>query len=94
MENPFVSLVTIHRGDVGWWWTDDKLHDMDYRIRLNDSIDKKVEEVTRKYRVGRDLKYCCQFEGVCVQGEDKASVEKAATEIATYLARFKGVRPL
>jgi hypothetical protein len=94
MENPFVTIATIHKGDISWWWTDERLHDPDYHIKVNESISKKAEEVARKYGVESDSQYRTQFEGVCIEGEEREAVEKAALEIACHLSRFQGVRPL
>jgi hypothetical protein len=90
----FVTIDTVHRGDVSWWWTDEKLFDTGYHIKVNDSMDKKTAELERKYDVQRDTRYCTQFEGVLFEGENRDSVEAAARELARHLARFTGIRPL
>jgi len=94
MENPFVTVTTVHIGEVAWFWTDEKLHDMEYHFQVQDAIDKKIEALKGIYAIEKDVDYRCQWEGVQIMGDELADVEKAALEIARHLAKFKGVRPL
>lgn len=94
MDSPFITVKTVHIGEVAWYWTDEKLHDTDYHIKVNDAIDKKVAELTKAYDVQRDTDYRCQWEGVQITGSELWEVEEAARHIARHLAQFKGVRPL
>lgn len=87
----FISTETIHSAEVAWWWTDDKLHDDDYKIKVNDAVNKKVCEACKKYDVRNDTRYCCQWEGIRIEGCDMGSVIHAAKEVATVLSRFKDV---
>lgn len=93
-QNPFVSIETIHHAEVAWWWTNEKLHDTDYNIRVADSMDKKVKELEAKYDIRNDTGYCCQWEGRMLYGSDLQQVTKAANELAVHLSKFKGVVPL
>lgn len=90
----FVELATTHMAEVTWWWTSDKLHDIDYHIRVSDSVNAKVRELERKYDVRDDTRYCCQWEGHLLEGSILENVEAAASELAAHLTRFKGIRPL
>lgn len=90
----FMDVRTIHEVDVVWWWVKDKLHDSDYHIQVNETMRKKAKELERKYNVTDDTRFCCQFEGYRLYGEDRIAVEAAGRELASCLARFKGVRPL
>ena len=92
--NSFLTVTTVHEADVTWWWLDNTLHDLDYHIRMNDSVDKKVRELTAKYDVEQNTSYCCQWEGVQLLGADKAVVEAAGQELARHVMRFKGIQPL
>jgi hypothetical protein len=90
----FVSVVTVHQAEVSWFWTNVKLHDMDYHIRVNESVAAKVKELESKYDVQDDTRYCCQWEGRRLEGENREQVEAAANELARYLAKFTGLAPL
>jgi hypothetical protein len=90
----FLTVSTVHHAEVTWWWVDDKVHDSDYTIMVDDSMRKKAKELEDKYDVTDDTRYCCQWEGIQLLGDDKAKVEAAGRELAQYLARFKGVVPL
>jgi hypothetical protein len=92
--NAFASVQTVHRGEVSWWWTEDRVHDLDYHIKVNDSVDKKISELEKKHNVRRDTRYCCQFEGALIEGENRETIEAATLSIARYIARFTGVIPL
>lgn len=94
MENRFVTVKTIHQGEITWWWTDEKLHDRDYHFKVQDAIDKKIVEVKKRYDIEQDTRYTCQFEGVQLTGGELCEVEEAARHIGQCLAKFKGVRPL
>lgn len=92
--NPFVSVETIHKAEVAWWWTDEKLHDRDYHIKVWDSVEAKIRELVVKYDVEDDTRYCCQWEGHLLMGENREEVVAAANELARHLARFKSAKPL
>jgi hypothetical protein len=92
--NAFASVQTVHRGEVTWWWTYGKLHDLDYHIKVNESVYKKIADLESKYNVRRDTRYCCQFEGALIEGENRESIEAATLSLARYIARFSGVMPL
>ena len=90
----FVHTVkTVHQAEIAWWWTDDKLHDLDYHIKVSDSVDAKVKELESKYDVSDDARYCCQWEGKLLYGENREQVEAAASELGRHLSRFKGLAP-
>lgn len=90
----FLASSTVHQADVTWWWAEDKVHDSDYTIMVNDSMRQKAKELEREFDVTDDTRYCCQWEGIQLLGEDKAKVDAAGLQLARHLARFKGVIPL
>ena len=90
----FLTVDAIYRAEVAWWWTDEKLHDVDYSHTVYDSLAEKVRELSDKYDVQEDTRYCCQWEGVQLMGENKSNVELAGRELAKHLARFTGVTSL
>ncbi len=94
MSNPFVTVTTVHQGEIAWWWTDEKLHDTEYHFQVHDAIEKKIKALKEIYSIEKDADYRCQWEGVQIVGSELADVENSALEIARYLAKFKGVRPL
>jgi hypothetical protein len=87
----FLEVRTIHEAEVTWWWKDSVLHDQDYRIKVNDSMNAKVKELEKKYDVLNDTRYCCQWEGVLLHGPDRDKVMAAGRELAQHLARYKHV---
>lgn len=93
-EGAFVTITTIYQAEVSWWWIDEKLHDVDYTIKVNDSMNAKVNEIIDKYDVYEDASYCCQWEGKMLVGDNLSNVEAAGNELAAHLKRFKGVIPL
>lgn len=90
----FFDITTIHQAEVQWWWTEESRHDSDYKFTVEDSISAKVKELMEKYDVSDDIRFCCQWEGRRLFGENRENVEAAANELARHLARFKGVKPL
>ena len=90
----FMTVSTTHEASITWWWVDKRVHDTDYSIMDNDSMRAKAKELERKYDVTDDTRFCCQWEGISLYGEDKAKVDAAGRELARHLARFKGVIPL
>jgi hypothetical protein len=90
----FFDIATIHQAEVQWWWTDEARHDSDYGLKVEDSVSAKVKELTEKYDVFDDTRFCCQWEGRRLCGESRENVEAAANELARHLARFKRVKPL
>lgn len=90
----FINVRTIHEAEIAWHWTDAKLHDVDYHIKVRDSINDKVKEIEAKFGVSDDTRYCCQWEGVQIYGSDLKKVEQAAQEVARHLSRFKDAHPL
>lgn len=90
----FISVETTHFGSISWWWTDDKLHDYEYKLRVNDAVNAAVAKAKANYDVTKNLQLRCQFEGVELMGSDIADVTKAANDVASVLKRFKGVVPL
>jgi len=90
---PFVDVAvrTVYEGELTWWWRDKVLHDQDYHIKVNDSMAAKVYKLERKYGVTNDTRYCCQWEGVLLTGDNRENIEAAAKELARHLARFKGI---
>lgn len=94
MASSFVAVRTIHEAEVSWWWHDSVLHDTGYHIKVNDSMAKKMKALETKYDVTNDTRYCCQFEGMLLNGENRVNVEAAGLELARHLARFKSVFPL
>lgn len=90
----FVEITTVHQGELFFWWTDDKLHDINYHIKVWDSLDAKVSELESKYGVQDDTQLRCQFEGRRLLGEDREKVEAAIHELATHLMQFDGIRAL
>ena len=87
-------METTHFGSISWWWTDDKLHDYEYKLRVNDAVNAAVAKAKANYDVTKNLQLRCQFEGVELMGSDIADVTKAANDVASVLKRFKGVVPL
>lgn len=95
LQDSFLSVETVHLAAVQWWWHKDKLHDSDYAFRVRDAVNAKVEDVVNRYAsVRQDIQFCCQWEGVQLEGSDLSEVTAAAQEIVRVLARFKGVVPL
>lgn len=90
----FVCVATVHVGDVQWWWAEQFLHDADYHIKVNDSMDKQAAALADKYNIDINTRFCCQWEGMQFQGDNLENVSTATQELARHLARFKGVRPL
>lgn len=87
----FMTVRTVYEAEITWWWVDDKVHDSDYTLMVDESMRKKAKELERKYDVTDDPRYCCQWEGILLFGEDKAKVHAAGRELARHLARFKSV---
>lgn len=59
----FISIQTTHSAEIAWTWTNEKLHDTNYRHKVQDAVDLKVREVCAKSDVRNDTRYCCQWEG-------------------------------
>jgi hypothetical protein len=87
----FMTARTVYEAEITWWWVDSKVHDQDYKIMVNESMRKKAKELESKYDVTDDTRYCCQWEGVLLFGDNKAKVDAAGLELARHLARFKGI---
>lgn len=91
----FVSSRTVHTATLLYCWAQDKTHDTDYHLKVQDSVAAKLKQVLAKYdSVSQDTRFCCQWEGLELYGEDRYQVEAAANELARHLMRFKGVVPL
>lgn len=90
----FISMQTTHSAEIVWTWSNEKLHDGTYHSKVHDAVDLKVREVCANNQVSNDIRYCCQWEGVQLQGEDRSAVELAAKEVASVLSRFKDVMSL
>lgn len=94
-RDSFLAVQTVHIASVQWFWTKDKLHDDDYTSRVQAAVDKELSRVVNQYpTVCQDTRFCCQWEGVQLEGSDLSDVTAAATAIAQVLSRFKGVVPL
>ncbi|SFF32399.1 hypothetical protein [Paracidovorax wautersii] len=93
-SNPFVTSRTVHFAEVSYWWEDGKVHDDDYKIKVNAALNKAAEAAAKKHDVMRDIGYCCQWEGLQFVGETLTQVVAAANDVSKALARFKGVKPL
>lgn len=92
--NPFVRVESLHRGEVAWWWSGDKLDDAEYRVKVCASVEAKVQALERKFGVAEDKMYLPkQREGRCFIGDDKELVERAAEALGRHLQRFPGVVP-
>ena len=87
----FVQVETIHQGEVSWWWRNEWLHDNDYQLKVDESVNVKVKEIILKYDVQDDCEYRTQWEGRLFFGTDLKNVTNAANELAQYIVRFKGV---
>ncbi|KVP96901.1 hypothetical protein WJ97_13835 [Burkholderia ubonensis] len=90
----FVELETIHQAEVSWWWTTDKLHDMDYHILVDESVNAKVKKLVSKYGITDHTNYRTEYEGRLFLSDDRSKVEQAANELAQHMATLKGVLPL
>ncbi|KWU23447.1 hypothetical protein [Burkholderia cenocepacia] len=90
----FLDVRTTYEAEVSWWWKEPVLHDSDYHIRVNDSMEAKMKALEQKYDVKNDTRYCCQFEGMLLYGADREQVAAAGLELARHLARFKHIFPL
>lgn len=91
MPNRFCFIETVHNAEVTWWWTEEKLHDSDYKLAVADSVNAKVLQLERKYGVRDDTTYRCQWEGCLLTGDNLANVVAAGNELARHVARFKGI---
>lgn len=89
----FTNVTTVHHGSVDYFWTQKSLHDIDYQIRVSDSLNKALRHVSERYDV-TPSRYTTQFGGVAVEGLDIENVRSAVGYIARKLARFAEVRPL
>lgn len=95
IREKFLEIETTYQAAIQWWWTEPKLHDNDYGFRVQDAVNDKVAEVVKRYAsVRQDTRFCCQWEGVQLEGSNLEEVTAAAREVATVLSRFKYVRPL
>lgn len=92
--NPFVQIETIHRASVEWWWSDRKLHDDEYKRKVQDAVDAAVRKAESQFDVRNNIGFCCQWEGIELQSFDLGAVTAAAQMVGAVLARFKDVRPL
>lgn len=90
----FVTVQTVHSGFVGWWWTAKKLHDIGYQIKVNDTVRAAVSDAVWLYGVAENTGLCCQCEGVEIVGDDLNAVTQATSDVASVLAKFRGVVPL
>lgn len=90
----FICCRTVHSGRVEWWFTSERLHDEDYRIRVLNAVNKALQEAKTKYGVEQNTQFCCQWEGVEVECATMPPVQAACSHIARTLARFKGVIPI
>lgn len=93
-HSDFYRVSTKHEAELSFWWTDDKLHDDEYRFAVDDALCAKIKELESKYAVTDDTRYCCQWEGKLLYSESLEDVTAAIKELAQVLARFKGVVPL
>ena len=87
----FVQVETIHQAEVSWWWRGEWLHDNSYKIKVADSVDRKIKDIIEKYDVEDDGQYCTQWEGRLLIGTDLQKVTAAANELARHMAKFKGL---
>lgn len=86
----FVDVKTLHVASVQWWWDD--AHNTEYNSKVNVAVRAAIKEaVNRHPTVSEDTRFCCQWEGVQLDGPDLAEVTAAANEVARALSRFKGV---
>lgn len=90
----FFSVQTVHMAIVSFWWTDERLHDTDYKIKVNDALKTKMGEMLLRYDVTNDTTHRCQWEGFCLVGSNLEHVNSAAKELCQHLAKFSGVVPL
>lgn len=90
----FINIQTIHTGDVCWWWTRERLHDYDYKNKVNIAVSSAIRAAEQQYNAYHNTTFCCQWEGVQIVGESLDDVVKAASIIAQALSRFKGVKHL
>lgn len=87
----FLHIETIHRAEISWFWTDEFLHDTDYHMKVYYSVNKKIESIVQKYDIQEDTRYCTQFEGVLLYGNDLKNIQSAGLELAKYISSFSGV---
>lgn len=90
----FIDIQTVHQANVTWWWTEDKLRDVDHHVKVQDDMYAKVAELEKKHDITHDTRFCCQWEGVQVFGDKLSTVKAAVKELAAHLARYEGVVPL
>jgi hypothetical protein len=90
----FLDCYTEHYAELTWWWDEKNLHNMDYHIMVNDKIAAKLRELESKYDFQNDTTYCCQWEGVLLVSGNAQDVQRAGAELASFIARFKGVVPI
>lgn len=93
-KSRFVSVETVYKAQVSWWWTERKLHDNDYHITVNDAVAVAVNEAEVRFDVVNNTCYCCQWEGIEFTGSNLEAVTAAANYVAATLSRFKDIEPL
>jgi hypothetical protein len=87
-------IETQHVALIEWWWTDRRLHDDDYKIKVQDTVDEVVQCAEDRFGVEEDKTLTCQWEGVLIRGACMEKVQEAARLIVRALRRFRDVRPL
>lgn len=90
----FLQVETVHLAHVSWRYREERRHDHNYHIRVNDAVAAAVKGVEREHDVRQNISYCCQWEGIQLEGNDVPQVTSAAQEVIKVLARFNGVAPL
>ena len=90
----FLETETLHYATISWWWTDKSLHDIDYHIKVSDSMNAKAQELCLAYDIDTNTGFCCQFEGVQLVGLSQEAVQAAGAELAKHLMRWREIRSL
>lgn len=76
-------------GCIQYWWEDVFLQDTNVTIAVVDAIDKKAEEISKKYStLVVDTSACSQFEIVAFKAESESEIDQALIEIRDYLLKF------
>lgn len=94
MTKEFMTLETVHRAHILWTWSLDKLHDIDYHIKVNDAVEAAMRKAEANHGVSQDTTYTCQWEGVCLEGSNKLDVSLAGKVVVKALSRFKSIEPI
>lgn len=90
----FCEVNTVHEAIIQYWWSAKRLHDHEYRSRINDRLREIVKLIEKYYDVKNDTLFCCQWEGFRLYGSDLETVKEAAKMLVSKISSFQDIKAL